>query len=138
MAGLESLEQRMGAIATAVKRNADKTVRKVAMAVDQAVVMATPVDTGRARANWIASLDAPVTTATENKDKSGGGAISQAAGVVAGYDGDSNSSINITNNLPYIGPLNDGSSYQAPAGFVERAVRAGANAVKGARLLEGV
>jgi hypothetical protein len=33
--------------------------------------------------------------------------------------------IHITNNAPYIRQLNDGSSKQAPAGFVERAILIG-------------
>jgi hypothetical protein len=132
----EQFERRMGRLAARVPENADKTVRKVAMAIDQTVVMATPVDKGRARANWIAALDVPVTSPTEAQDPSGAAAIAQAASVVGQYDGDRNSEVHITNNLPYIGPLNDGSSRQAPKNFVQQAVRAGAGAVKGAKLLE--
>lgn len=128
--------KRMGQLAIKAAKNADTVVRKVAMATDRAVVMATPVDTGRARANWIAGLNAAVEGSTEDTDKSGGKALAQAAGVIAGYDRDKDAEIHITNNLPYIGKLNEGSSFQAPANFVQIAVRAGATAVKGAKLLE--
>jgi hypothetical protein len=137
MASPTQFSKRMGLLGTKVAKNADKVVRKVAMAVDRTVVIATPVDTGRARANWIAALDAAPVTATEDKDKSGSKAVSQAAGVVAGYDGDKNAEVHITNNLPYIGRLNEGSSFQAPANFVQTAVKRGVAAVKGAKLLEG-
>ena len=136
MATPEQFEQRIGDLATRVARNADRLVRKVAMAADQAVVMATPVDTGRARANWLARLNAPADGETSDTDRSGGKAIKQAAGVIAGYDGDRDAEVHITNNLPYIQRLNEGSSAQAPADFVRTAVRAGAAAVRGARLLD--
>lgn len=137
MAGLEDLSKKMAAVAAKAQRGADKIVRKVALAIDQTVVMATPVDTGRARANWIASLDAPVLSASEATDKSGGKPLAQAQGVIGAYKGETNVSIHITNNLPYIGSLNDGSSAQAAAGFVQAGVRAGVRAVQGSRLLEG-
>lgn len=139
MASPQEFQQRMASLAAKVQDNADKTVRKVAMAVDQTVVMATPVDTGRARANWIAALDVGVTNTVETLDPSGGQAIAQAAGVIAGYKGkpSGRSEIHVTNNLAYIGSLNDGSSRQAPKNFVQQAVKAGAAAVKGAKLLEG-
>ena len=35
------------------------------------LVMGTPVDTGCARGNWQASINAPVTATTERKDKNG-------------------------------------------------------------------
>lgn len=127
----------MATLGTRVAKNADKLVRKVAMAVDQAVVLQTPVDTGRARANWLASLDAPSADLVEASDRSGSAAIRQAAAVSAGYSGDRNVAIHITNNLPYIESLNRGSSYQAPAGFVRLAVLRGARAVNGVKVLEG-
>ena len=136
MASPSEFNRRIGKLAANVPKNADKTVRKVAMAIDRTVVIATPVDTGRARANWLANLDAPIETATEATDKTGSKAISQAAGVVAAYDGDVNTAIHITNNLPYIVRLNEGSSYQAPANFVQIAVRRASAVVKGAKLLE--
>jgi hypothetical protein len=136
MATASDFERRLGRLATKVAKNADTVVRKVAMAIDSAVVMATPVDTGRARANWIAALNAASETSTDETDKGGGSAIAQAAGVVAGYNRDKDTEVHITNNLPYIGRLNDGSSFQAPANFVSIAVRQGVKAVKGAKLLE--
>lgn len=136
MATADQFRKNMGALATRVARNADKVVRKAALVADQAVVMQTPVDTGRARANWIANLNAPNASTTEGTDKGGGKAIQQAAGVVAAYDGDRDTAIHITNNLPYIMRLNEGSSYQAPADFVRIALRRGISAIKGAKLLD--
>jgi len=136
MASTSDFMRRMGALGTRVTRNADKVVRRVVLAVDQTVVLATPVDTGRARANWIAALNAPAEAATAETDRSGRKPIQQAGGVAASYDGDHDVAVHITNNLPYIGALDAGSSAQAPIGFVRSAVRAGVDAVKGARLLD--
>lgn len=128
----------------AVADNADRLTRKVALAADAAVVLGTPVDTGRARSNWQAELDKPaegeVNPFSPGEAGSTGGqnarsAIGAAAAVVSKYNGDRNREIHLTNNLPYIGRLNDGWSAQAPAGFVEEAVHAGAAQIKGASLL---
>jgi hypothetical protein len=121
----------------AVEKNTTKLVRKVALAIDAAVVMATPVDTGRARANWRVqvggangeSLGSPASPAAGAQQ-----ALDEGRSAVAAYQ---SGEIHITNNLPYIGRLNDGSSAQAPAGFVERAVVVGVNAVRSAKGLSG-
>lgn len=146
MASLSQFSSRMARIAVNIPEQADKAVRKAALACDQAIVMATPVDTGRARSNWIASLNTAsgdeVDPYAPGQEGSTAGANTQAAleqaqAVVAGYDGDRHSSVHITNNLPYIGPLNDGHSAQAPAGFVSTGVQAGVAAVKTVRILDG-
>lgn len=145
MPGFEDFARRMGRLATDLPERADLVVRKTVLAVDQAVVLSTPVDRGRARSNWIGALDEASDTVVdayvEGQDGSTSSANSQAAlaqveGVVSGYDGDLHNEVHVTNNLPYIEVLNDGSSSQAPADFVSEAVRAGADAVKGSRLLE--
>jgi len=93
------------------------------------------VDTGRARANWRVNLDAPLSGTTPATDPSGQAAISQGQGVIAGFDPSHNREIHITNNLDYIEPLNNGTSAQAPAGFVEKAVQSGAAAARKLKVL---
>lgn len=145
MASLGDFTKRMGRLGTRIEENADKLVRKTVLAVDQAVVLATPVDKGRARSNWVAELDTAFSGEVEPYVPGEGGstggansqaAMDQAARVAASYDGDRHSEVHITNNLPYIEALNDGHSAQAPADFVGEAVQAGVSAVQGARLLE--
>lgn len=102
--------------------NLEKTVRAVALVVDAELVAATPVDTGRARANWNPSLNEPDTTIHEPNQKK---AISPIAAAFKLTD-----TILISNNLPYIKRLNEGSSKQAPAGFVDMALEKGKRAVK--------
>lgn len=141
MANSSSLKQfavRMRGQAAKIPDRADQITRQVALAADRTVVLATPVDTGRARANWQATLGAPAVGTVDSapgKTASVGTTTSRNAGVIAGYTGGPNAAIFLTNNLPYIVPLNNGHSKQAPAGFVERAVDAVTRAAKRARLI---
>lgn len=135
MASLSTFAKNMRRLAKGISVNADAHVRKVALAIDATVVMATPVDEGRARSNWQVAVDAAPTGTVEayspGKEGSTGGAnareaIAQAERAIAQYvGGKPTSAIHITNNLPYIRRLNDGWSAQAPAAFVERAVQVG-------------
>lgn len=127
--------QRIAAYAAAVPRNADVTVRRAALAAASAVIVATPVDTGRARANWQVGLDAPVLAERDTEGPNPGPYIAAAEREIQRYDGSANKEIWLTNNLPYIGRLNDGWSAQAPAMYVQQAVAAGVRSVQGARLL---
>lgn len=135
MAGLGEFSKRIAEIATDVEEGADRLVRQVSLAIDAAVVLATPVDTGRARANWIASVGAPVLVPNMlATDLTGSAAIAQAQEAVGSRR--ANDEVFIQNNVPYINRLNDGWSAQAPANFVERAVLAGVRVVAGASVLK--
>lgn len=117
-----------------VEDNTAKLVRKVALAVDAELVLSTPVDTGRARSNWQAEINTPATGEAEPVPPQQ--AIDDATRVIA--ESKPGDAIHITNNLPYIGRLNEGWSAQAPEGFVETAILHGAAQVKGAKLtIEG-
>lgn len=143
MGTLSDFSRRIKIIAQGVETNTDRLVRKVALVADQAIVSGTPVDTGRARSNWVAQIGSAASgdiepyapgEAGETGAANAQAAMDQAAGVIAGYK--SGQEIHITNNLPYIGRLNDGYSAQAPAGFVEDGVAAAARAVKNARIID--
>lgn len=130
---LRAFSRRIRRIGRNVERRADEVVRETALVVDQAVVLATPVDTGRARGNWQVGIDTAVTDARDVLDPSGAGTIAEGAARVAGRR--SGQTIFISNNVPYIGRLNEGSSSQAPAMFVEQAVAAGVDKVRRSRLV---
>jgi hypothetical protein len=122
-----------------VEKNGNLLKRRVALAVDTTVVLATPVDTGRARSNWVARLGQPATDVREayapGTSGSSGAANAQAAIDQAKGEIDKSApeeAIHITNNLPYIGRLNDGWSAQAPAGYVPKAVLTGIQAAQSA------
>jgi len=106
-----------------IVETANKEIRKVAVKVSSSLIFATPVDTGRARSNWYATISSPTNKINnETRDKSGANAIARNNAVIS--NAKINNDIFITNNLPYIGKLNDGHSAQAPAGFVEKALQA--------------
>lgn len=91
--------------------------QKIALDLDSRVVLSTPVDTGRARGNWFPSINSPSWGMSNIADKSGGVSLARLSGVVAGAQlGDV---IWQTNNLPYILPLENGHSGQAPEGMVD-------------------
>jgi len=95
-------------------------VAAAGMKVYTNLVMTTPVDTGRARSNWIASVGAP---AGGTRGPAPMGTVILQASTTFTPEGVGEFPVlYIANNLPYIGRLNNGWSAQAPAGFVEAAV----------------
>lgn len=97
-------------------KTADAEVRKICLDLLSGIVLKTPVDTGRARGNWMTSIGSPRTGTTLQTDKSGSGTIADGMGDIAKATGNV---FWITNNLPYIYRLEfEGWSKQAPAGMV--------------------
>jgi hypothetical protein len=80
----------------------------------------TPVDTGWATSNWLVSIGEPLKGTVEPYSE----AIYQAGIVdIFNYDIKKDGEVFIVNNVPYIQFLNQGTSQQSPAGFVEKAIR---------------
>lgn len=132
---LKQFSDRIRQIAQGVAVNVDREVIKTAGVIVSTVIPATPVDTGRARGNWQVSVGEAITRPRERLDKTGGGTIAEGVSRAGSYR--PGQTIYITNNVPYIGNLNDGSSAQAPANFIEMAVRAAIRYVRGARIVGG-
>ena len=145
MATLAEFAKRMTRISVEVENGVEQGMRDCAGTVARSVIGGTPADTGRARSNWSAQIDEAAhglipaympdqagSTAQENA----AAATRAAVAKIAQFDIDKHKSIHITNNLPYIGSLNDGHSKQAPAGFVQMATLAGLAAVRGLRVLK--
>ena len=106
----------------AEKADPGMVIRKVAMEVFHRVIIRTPVDTGRARANWQTSIGAPIENVLDETNKipvgtPGGSADIDRALMIDKHQGDE--SIFLTNNLPYIEALENGSSTQSAAGMVK-------------------
>lgn len=109
----------------------DALTRKLCLEVTKRVVMRTPVDTGRLRANWQATLNIPAAGEITLTDPSGTSTISKASAVAQRAPGNV---FWLVNNLPYAqvaeyglwgtgdGATNkttrDGYSVQAPYGMV--------------------
>jgi len=127
---LESFSGRMRLRANRLEGQVGNVVKRAAIAIDQTLVTSTPVDTGRARSNWIVSLGTPSgeTVGPTSEQAALSRAQQEIERRVRGQ------AIHITNNLPYIGRLNEGSSAQAPAGFVQAAVQQGVASIRGASI----
>jgi hypothetical protein len=98
------------------KRNPELVVRQVTIKLYSAIILASPVDTGRFRMNWQATVDTPATGILIGDDPSGGRAIGRVTQFVQSstkWD-----EFRLTNNLPYAERLEYGYSQQAPNGMV--------------------
>lgn len=90
--------------------------KAISMHVLNGVVMKTPVDTGRARGNWIVSLESPVSGTVDKNDKAGSQMIAEGTGIIGSMT--EPKTVFVQNNLPYIERLENGYSKQSPAGMV--------------------
>jgi len=143
MTTLGGFSKRMTVLSLAVGENADKIVRKVALVVDRDIVLATPVDTGRARSSWVVGVVRPNRSTPGNfpkgknqstKAQATQFALDKANEVIRARK--KGQSIIISNNLKYIGKLNEGTSAQAPKMFVQKAILNGIRAIKTVKILE--
>ena len=106
-------------VVTSLEKFTARLLQKVTLNITANLQETTPVDTGWARANWVPSisnpyrgLDTKVTDVPSEKGK---------AEVATKYTLDKGA-IFISNNVPYIKKLNEGSSKQAPAAFIQAAI----------------
>lgn len=140
---------------------ADRGLRKAALQAHQTATLATPVDTGRARANWTANVGSvqeadnePSTTGAPKSDSRGAAnaqiSINQAQGAIggvalafsagggrdaAGRFLSGNPTIFVANTLPYIEQLDNGRSDQAPSGMTRQAIDAALELIRRERFL---
>lgn len=94
----------------------NKITRVATLELFRGVILATPVDKGRARGGWATSVGAPADS-PERLDPSGGAAVSEVAEKTPGGAGQITY---LSNSLPYIRALEEGRSKQAPEGMVKR------------------
>lgn len=88
---------------------------KVSMDTHRNLVKTTPRKTGRARAGWVPTVDSPP---SERKPAEGSSSYAEPSFNVAGQI-KFNSVVNLSNNVEYIVPLDEGHSVtQAPNGIV--------------------
>lgn len=90
--------------------------QKIALEALRKVVLRSPVDTGRFRANWNVSFGSPDLAVTDDRDKPGERTIAEGRSKIESMR--SSTVIWISNNLPYANRLENGWSKQAPAGMV--------------------
>jgi len=109
--------------AAGLAKGVEQLIRGTFLVVDQVAVIETPIDTGLARANWIASTTVPA-EGENPPDITGGQALQQAQSVVGTYRLEFGP-IMVTNNVSYIIFLDQGSSRQSPKGMTAAALNAG-------------
>ncbi len=134
MASPSVFARRIRRRASQVKIGGSKALRATALVISQTVIGATPVDTGHARANWQVGIDAPITEEIDEEDQSGAATITKNAGTIRAAT--PQKSIILSNNVPYIQQLNEGSSAQAPAQFVQLAILEAVAAIKKTRFFK--
>lgn len=93
------------------QEKASNFIRLIALDLYSRITKRTPVDTGRARAGWAISVNAP-----SNYVPPEGTAVQLVQSDLSGFNLDQ--VIYIVNNVNYIVYLEDGTSKQAPAGMV--------------------
>ncbi len=97
--------------------------KKLAFDIFSDIVGSTPIDTGRAMNNWNISVNTPDSNVTdEGGEESGISSSKEAEANTAMIGLRPFSTVWISNSLPYIVFLNEGSSDQAPSQFVERSI----------------
>jgi hypothetical protein len=107
-----------------------QVVKKLTLDTTANLIATTPVDTGWARANWLASVFKPEAGPEQNLSKEATEAAEpglksqqeQLLATIAISYKLSQGPVFITNNVPYIKSLNNGSSLKAPVGFVQAAI----------------
>lgn len=118
----DSVARELARLTQTIQHNIAALPGKVTAEMLEVLVVATPVKTGLARSNWIVTLGspasgrAPVRSEVETVNTGAATARTVDPNVPDRW---------ITNNVDYIDSLNAGSSRQAPAGFVEKAIDKG-------------
>jgi hypothetical protein len=98
----------------------EKVVRGTLFGLTNRIVKRSPVDTGRFRNNWQASVNSINTATTPTADRSGSQAINKARGTINALK--MGSTFYLSNNLPYAKRLEYGWSKQAPSGMIRLSV----------------
>lgn len=117
---LSVFAREMNSLANIVAGNIPKLQAQVAQNVVNHVALETPVLTGQASGNWKTSIDAPDTSYDAGPNPEGGTKSAKMARAVL-PSLQLGQTVYISNNVPYIVDLNNGSSAKAPQNFVETA-----------------
>lgn len=125
-----------------IESNASLLVRRCATVVIEELAVRTPIDSGRAKSNWIVTLNSPTIARIEPHHFGVLGSTApqtiktvqaRAAIVINRFKiGDT---VIIQNNLDYIVDLEKGSSKQSPAGFIHQSLARIPIVVQGTQIL---
>lgn len=140
-----SLPEFFGSIERRVDRALKRTMQEAALEADRVAVRETPVRTGLARSNWVATIGSPYSgtippyrPGPPDKKRPGGGkgdranaggARKQAEQVIRTWTPDNPRAIYITNNVDYIEQINFGGPANAAQNMLAKAVQAATKTV---------
>lgn len=107
----------IGALAARMKQRVEDVARSATVQLYRSVVLLSPIDMGRFRANWNVSFGAPDYSTTLSTDEARGlreadKALRMPVGGV----------VYLSNGLPYARRLEHGWSRQAPSGMVKLSI----------------
>ena len=106
-------------IVAITRRNVAQVMQMATVEFYRQVIISTPVDTGRARNGWNITIQAPSVTVPPEGQYSMPHIEEHGLSTIISVTLEQ--VIYITNRVPYIENLNNGSSQQAPARFAELA-----------------
>lgn len=125
-----------------------KLVKAAATAAGRTAVEKTRADTGKARSNWVAQLNFPNTQirppyAPGNRLGFGEranatAAFAQQQSVIRTFSVKRSQAIYISNNVDYIGTLNNGGPRVAPGLMAQQAIQAAEVSIKSERVLKSL
>jgi hypothetical protein len=95
---------------------ADQDRRAIILKLFSSVIKDTPVDSGRARNNWLTSVGSPASGSPNANNKSG----SDATNGIKGNLGKLTDAVYLTNNVEYIGHLEYGTPKFSPFAMVRK------------------
>jgi hypothetical protein len=135
----------MNALGRAMPKIGTKLVKAAATGIGATVVDTTPVDTGLARSNWQASLDSPLPQRPPYSAGSGLGigetanasaAKGQQRQVIGVFDARKHQRLVISNFVPYIGALNNGSPTTRAHAMVQQGLQTGRAVLQAIKVLD--
>lgn len=99
----------------------------ITVGVTEALFVVNPLDTGWSRSNWIPSVGQPARGPFGSYEQAKRGDVSTALGardqgLRAVQAAPLDRKFFISNDVPYVPDLNDGSSPQAPSGYVQSTI----------------
>ena len=113
----------------------DEAVRALTTEIQAELQQSTPVKTGWAASNWLATLSKPATTSVGSKESvNKTSAPGRVARVTAAFDAKKHRRVYLTNHVPYVMSLNDGTTktHKAPIGFIQMSITRGVNRTESA------
>jgi hypothetical protein len=139
MSDIISFKADLNRFAESIDAKVQDAIRRIVIELFNRFTFENPVDTGYSQSNWRISINEPDTTVSNpptsqerdaNKGKKGwinnalGADLSEIVGLTTIGIGrvESGDSVYVTNSVDYVRYLNEGTSKQAPSGWIQIAI----------------